>query len=96
MGAYPACSPCSSGAVSAAISGTRAPLVTRYSFWHTSTRKASGNSRRLWICMAMRGHSTTCPMAEDTTMSRRAPRLRSMSGPSSGDTIAKGASVKSR
>ena len=48
----------------------------------------------MWV--AMRGHSTTCPMAEDTTMRRRAPRLRSMSGPSSGETIAKGASVKSR
>ncbi len=48
----------------------------------------------MWV--AIRGHSTACPMAEETTMRRRAPRLRSMSGPSSGDTIAKGASVKSR
>ena len=48
------------------------------------------------MCMAMSGHSTACPMAEDTTMARRAPRLRSMSGPSSGDTMANGASVKSR
>ena len=44
----------------------------------------------------MSGHSTACPTAEDTTMRRRAPRLRSMSGPSSGDTMAKGARVKSR
>ncbi len=48
------------------------------------------------MCVAMRGHSTTCPRAEDTTMSRRAPRLRSISGPSSGETMANGASVKSR
>ncbi len=48
----------------------------------------------MWV--AMRGQSTTCPMAEDTTIRRRAPRLRSMSGPSRGDTMAKGASVKSR
>ena len=44
----------------------------------------------------MSGHSTACPTAEATTMRRRAPRLRSMRGPSSGDTMANGASVKSR
>ena len=44
------------------------------------------------MCVAMSGHSTARPTPEDTTMSRRAPRLRSMSGPSSGDTMAKGAS----
>ena len=31
--------------------------------------------------VAMSGHSTACPTADDTTMMRRAPRLRSMSGP---------------
>jgi hypothetical protein len=62
----------------------------------TSTKKARGKSNRLWICVAMRGHSTARPIPEDTTMSRRAPRLRSMSGPSRGDTMAKGAIVKSR
>ena len=48
------------------------------------------------MCSAIRGQSTARPMADETTMARRAPRLRSISGPSSGDTMAKGASVKSR
>ena len=48
------------------------------------------------MCIAMSGQSTARPMPDETTMARRAPRLRSMSGPSSGDTMAKGANVKSR
>ena len=48
------------------------------------------------MCVAMSGQSTARPTADETTMARRAPRLRSMSGPSSGDTMAKGARVKSR
>ena len=45
------------------------------------------------MCVAMSGHSTAWPTPDDTTMSRRAPGLRSMSGPSSGETMAKGAIV---
>ena len=48
------------------------------------------------MCVAMSGHKMARPTPEDTTMSRRAPRLRSISGPRSGETMAKGAIVKSR
>jgi len=46
--------------------------------------------------MAMSGHRIDCPRAAVTTMARRAPLLRSMSGPSSGDTMANGARVNKR
>ncbi len=45
---------------------------------------------------AMNGHRTARPVADSTTIARRAPRLRSMSGPSSGETTAKGARVSRR
>ncbi len=48
------------------------------------------------MCMAINGQSAARPTAENTTMARRAPRLRSMSGPSRGETMANGAKVKSR
>ena len=96
-GAYPCCSPVfGSGAVSPAISGTNAPFVTRYSFWNTRTKNASGNSNSPWMCIAISGHSAACPTAATTHIARRAPRLLSISGPSNGDTMANGASVNSR
>ncbi len=45
---------------------------------------------------AMNGQSTALPRAEVTTMARRAPRLRSMSGPNAGATTAKGPIVSKR
>ena len=44
----------------------------------------------------MKGQSAARPTAEKTTIARREPRDRSMSGPRKGDTIAKGAIVKTR
>ncbi len=44
----------------------------------------------------MKGQMAARPSAETTTMARRALRLRSMRGPSSGETMAKGARVTSR
>ena len=48
------------------------------------------------MCIAIRGHSTACPTADATHIARRAPRLLSISGPSNGDTMAKGANVNKR
>ena len=48
------------------------------------------------MCSAISGHSTARPTADATTMSRRAPRPRSIRGPRIGETMANGASVKSR
>ena len=48
------------------------------------------------MCMAISGQRAARPTAENTTMARRAPRLRSMSGPSNGETMANGARVKRR
>ena len=45
---------------------------------------------------ARKGQSAALPNAEATTMARRAPRLRSMTGPSAGATTAKGPMVRSR
>ena len=80
----------------AAISGTRAPFVTRYTLDRTSMAKASGNRRSEWMSRARNGQRAARPTAEATTVARRAPRLRSMSGPSAGATTAKGPMVNSR
>ena len=45
---------------------------------------------------ARNGHSTARPRAEATTIARRAPRLRSITGPSAGATTAKGPMVNNR
>ena len=58
--------------------------------------KASGNNNNEWKSRARSGHSAARPRADTTTMARRAPRLRSISGPSAGATTAKGAMVNSR
>jgi hypothetical protein len=50
----------------------------------------------LWMSRAMSGHSAARATADSTTIARRALRLRSMSGPSSGETMAKGARVNKR
>jgi hypothetical protein len=70
--------------------------VTRYSFERTSTKKAKGNRSRECTFIAMSGQRTARPVAENMTMARRAPRLRSMRGPNKGETMANGAKVKSR
>ena len=80
----------------AAISGTSAPFVTRYTLESTSMAKASGNNRREWMSWTKNGHSAARPRAETTTIPRRAPRLRSMSGPRAGATTANGAMVSTR
>ncbi len=45
---------------------------------------------------ARNGHSTARPSAEATTIARRAPRLRSITGPRAGATTAKGPTVSRR
>ena len=70
--------------------------MTRYTLDSTNMAKASGNKSSEWMSRARNGHSTARPTAEDTTMARRAPRLRSMTGPSAGATTAKGPMVNSR
>jgi hypothetical protein len=45
---------------------------------------------------AMNGQMTARPTAAAVAVARRAPLLRSISGPSNGDTTANGARVKSR
>jgi hypothetical protein len=60
------------------------------------TQNASGNSNRLWMSAAMKGQIAARPTAEHTAVARRASLLRSISGPSSGDTTANGARVNSR
>ena len=78
------------------ISGTSAPRVTRYSFESTKIKKASGKSHTLLMLKAINGHSRPRPTAATTAAPRFPPRLRSINGPSSGATTAKGAKVNSR
>ena len=58
--------------------------------------KASGKSSSEWMSRARNGQRMARPSAEATTIPRRAPRLRSMSGPSAGATTANGAMVSTR
>ena len=57
---------------------------------------AAGNKSSEERCSAIKGHTAARPNAATITMTRRAPWLRSISGPSSGETTANGAIVMRR
>ncbi len=58
--------------------------------------KASGNNSSEWMSAASSGQRAARPRADATTVARRAPRLRSTTGPNAGATTANGAMVSTR
>jgi hypothetical protein len=78
------------------VPGTRALLVTMWVLESTSTAKASGKSMRLSRWAAIETQTTARVAALAMMRARRPPRLRSITGDSSGATTANGATVSSR
>ncbi len=80
----------------ATTKGTSEPFVTRYTLDSTSMTNASGYSRGPWRLSANTRLTAARQALDTTTVARRAPRLRSMMGPSNGATTANGAMVSNR